>query len=79
MMVLKLEIKRVNNTVNGNPRYKIMNWDSEELLDKIIKNGFIRDLKKGYFTKSDSSYCNSILNKKGVEIDDVNIICECVY
>ena len=79
MMVLKLEIKRVNNTVNGNPRYKIMNWDSEELLDKIIKNGFIRDLKKGYFTKSDSMECYGIENREGIKIDGINIISKCVY
>ena len=74
MKELKLKIKRVNNTTYGNPRFQILDWDNQELFDEVIETGFIKKLKKGYFTKPDSSDCYNINNPGGIIIEKINII-----
>ena len=79
MEKLKLTLKRVKNTINGSPRYKIINWSDRSLFDQIIENGFIRDLKKGFFTKSDATDNYSIGNAAGFIIDNILILSKIKY
>ena len=79
MEKLKLTVRRANNSTSGNPRYQILDWDNQLLFEKIIKNGFIRDLKKGLFTRSDDSDCYSITNPTGIIIDKIRIVATVKY
>jgi len=76
---LKLIVRRANNSAAGNPRFRIISWSSQVLLNEIIKNGFIKDLKKGLFTESNSSYSYSIGNKGGFIIDKISILSTIKY
>ena len=70
---LKLIVRRANNSAAGNPRFQILDWNNQSLFEKIVKNGFIRDLKKGFFTRSDDSESYAIGNTAGFIIDDIKI------
>ena len=74
MKKLELTMRRANNSTSGNPRYQILDWNNQLLFEKIVKNGFIRDLKKGFFTRSDDSESYAIGNKDGFIIDDILIL-----
>ena len=73
MKKLELTMRRANNSAAGNPRFQIIDWNNQSLFEKIIANGFIRDLKRGFFTESNSSYSYSIGNKDGFIINDILI------
>ena len=79
MKKLKLTVRRANNSTSGNPRFQIIDWDDQLLFEKIVENGFIRDLKKGFFTRSDDSDCYSITNPTGIIIDKIRIVATVKY
>ena len=76
---LKLIVRRANNSAAGNPRFRIISWNDQILLNEIIKNGFIRDLKKGLFTEANASDSYSVGNKEGFVIDNIKIVATIKY
>ena len=77
--ILNLEIERVNNSINGNPRYKILSFDDTELMNYLIKKGDFRELKKGLFTKSDACFGYGIENKQGVQMHGITVLSTRIY
>ena len=79
MKVLKLKVKRANNSTSGNPRFQILDWDNRILFDRVVRNGFIKKLKSGFFTKPDASDNYSIGNPEGFTIDSILILSKIKY
>ena len=79
MKVLKLKVKRANNSTSGNPRFQVLDWDNRILFDRMVENGFIKKLKSGFFTKPDAADSYSIGNAAGFTIDNILILSKIKY
>ena len=79
MKVLKLTVKRTNNSTSGNPRFEILDWDNRLLFERIMASGFIKKLKSGFFTKPDATDNYSIGNAAGFIIDNILILSKIKY
>ena len=79
MEELKLIVKRAANSAAGNPRFEIIGWSSQILFDRVIKNGFIKRLKNGFFTRPNDGDNYSIGNKEGIIIDNILIVSTIKY
>jgi len=57
---IKIVIKRAKNTLNGNPRYQIVNYDNDILMDKLINQKVFKQLKRGIFTAPNAGWVYQI-------------------
>lgn len=83
MKKLNITIERANNTVYGNPVYKIVSWDNWEIMNELITNKTFKEFNnkkegRGVKTAPNANYVYALLNKEGVSIKGVNIKAELI-